>query len=712
MLSLSRISRYLRPPAQQFLYRYAAPVPGTLKQPTTVLYLVRTRFSSTTTQPKMFDKILIANRGEIACRVMKTARDMGVKTIAVYSTADRNSLHVKMADEAFLIGEPAATASYLRGDKILEVALSSGAQAIHPGYGFLSENAGFAEACEKKGVTFIGPPASAILSMGSKSESKAIMSSAGVPVVPGYHGDNQDPAFLQNEAEKIGYPVMIKAVMGGGGKGMRIVWRPEDFLSSLESCKREAQSSFNDNRVLIEKYLQRPRHIEIQVFADSHGDCVYLFERDCSIQRRHQKVIEEAPGPGMSSSLRKQMGESAVAAAKAVKYRGAGTVEFIMDATDETYYFMEMNTRLQVEHPVTEMITQLDLVEWQLKVAAGFPLPMSQQDVFLEGHAFEARIYAENPARDFLPGTGTLVHLRPPESSDNVRIDTGVEEGDEVSVYYDPLIAKLIVWDVDRDAALRRFRMALENYKVVGVQTNIPFVWNIANHPQFRKGKVDTNFIKEYYNELVIPDMPVPNQVLALATVYLNEVESSQQLENGFESNPWNLTPFYLNNSPTRNMKFQHNERELVVEVQRQSGRYIIKVGQATLSITGAEVDEFDVTAEVDGQRISGTVVPHARNLHVFFGSNVFVLELPPEDYEGEVVEQGSLLSPMPGKIIKVMIKAGDNVSKGQPLMILEAMKMEHTIVAPADGVVDSVNYAQGDLVEEKKVLVHVNEAK
>ncbi len=452
----------------------------------------------------MFAKILIANRGEIACRVIRTARRLAIKTVAVYSEADARAQHVLAADEAHLIGPAAAKESYLRGDRILEVARASGAQAIHPGYGFLSENEDFAEACERAGVVFIGPPAAAIRAMGSKSAAKRIMEQAGVPLVPGYHGDGQDPALLQRESDRIGYPVLIKASAGGGGKGMRIVESAADFAAALASCKREAASAFGDDRVLVEKYLRRPRHIEIQVFGDRHGNCVHLFERDCSVQRRHQKVLEEAPAPGMTPERRAAMGGAAVAAAKAIGYVGAGTVEFIADQGG-TFHFMEMNTRLQVEHPVTEMITGEDLVEWQLRVAWGEPLPKRQDELAIGGHALEARIYAEDPAKGFLPATGRIVHLGTPPASRHVRIDTGVAAGDEISPHYDPMIAKLVVWDHDRAAALARMRAALEAFQVVGVTTNVAFLGRLVASKAFAAADLDTGLIERSRDELFPP---------------------------------------------------------------------------------------------------------------------------------------------------------------------------------------------------------------
>uniref|UniRef100_A0A673CQX8 Methylcrotonoyl-CoA carboxylase 1 (alpha) n=1 Tax=Sphaeramia orbicularis TaxID=375764 RepID=A0A673CQX8_9TELE len=447
------------------------------------------------------EKVLIANRGEIACRVMRTAKKMGVRSVAVYSEADRHSMHVAMADEAYHIGPAASQQSYLSMEKVLEVAKKSGSHAVHPGYGFLSENTEFAEACKQEGIIFIGPPSSAIRDMGIKSTSKHIMSAAGVPIIGGYHGEDQSNERLQAEAAQIGYPVMIKAVRGGGGKGMRIARSDADFLEQLESARREARKSFNDDVMLVEKFVEDPRHVEVQVFGDMHGNAVYLFERDCSVQRRHQKIIEEAPGPGISPEVRRKLGEAAVRAAKAVNYVGAGTVEFIMDA-QHNFYFMEMNTRLQVEHPVSEMITGTDLVEWQLRVAAGERLPLLQDDIILRGHSFEARIYAEDPNNDFLPGAGPLLHLSTPPADLDTRIETGVREGDEVSAHYDPMIAKLVVWGEDRSAALKRLRYCLRQYNIVGLNTNIDFLLSLSGHPEFEAGNVSTSFIPQHYAEL------------------------------------------------------------------------------------------------------------------------------------------------------------------------------------------------------------------
>ena len=458
---------------------------------------------STSDLPQPFDTVLIANRGEIACRVIRTCRELGVRTVAVYSDADADALHVQMADSAVRIGPPLASQSYLRGDAILAAAKQSGAQAIHPGYGFLSESAVFARQCEQAGIKFIGPPVAAIEAMGSKSASKDIMIAAGVPVVPGFHGSEQSVEVLKREAERVGYPIMMKAVLGGGGKGMRIVSSPDELEEKLEGCRREARNSFGDDRVLLERYITRPRHIEFQVFADQHGHAVHLFERDCSVQRRHQKVLEEAPAPGMSADMRRSMGEAAVNAALAVGYEGAGTVEFIFDAATGEYFFMEMNTRLQVEHPVTEMIMRRDLVQWQLHVAAGHPLPAQQSELQAVGAAIEARIYAENPYNNFLPATGAIHHLHAPALSPSVRVESAIRAGDAISIYYDPMISKLVCWGEDRPRALRRMERALRDYQIAGVVTNVPFLLNCVRHDAFRAGQVETGFIAAHLEQLV-----------------------------------------------------------------------------------------------------------------------------------------------------------------------------------------------------------------
>ena len=660
----------------------------------------------------MFRKVLIANRGEIACRVIKTARRLGVATVAVYSEADANARHVRLADEATLIGPPAARESYLVGERILDVARRTGAEAIHPGYGFLSENEEFAEACEKAGIVFIGPPASAIRAMGSKSAAKALMETAGVPLTPGYHGDNQDPVFLAQQANWIGYPVLIKASAGGGGKGMRRVDAAADFEAALASCQREAANAFGDERVLVEKYVLKPRHIEIQVFGDTHGNCVYLFERDCSLQRRHQKVLEEAPAPGMTPERRAAMGQAAVNAAKAVGYVGAGTVEFIANQ-DGSFYFMEMNTRLQVEHPVTEMITGLDLVEWQLRVASGQPLPLTQEQLDIDGHAIEARVYAEDPDRGFLPSTGRLVHLIPPPESDSVRVDTGVEQGDEITPYYDPMIAKLIVWGADRRQALARMRRALAQYRVVGVSNNINFLSRLVALPSFANAELDTGLIEREHGLLFPPQEVVPDEVwlvAALAELLHEQRNANAKFATAADrGSPWRaLDGWRLNGRAERKLalRLQETVQEVVVVVV--SGGYRLALNGRYVRASGTLGRGGAVHAQLDDSRINAAVVITGERRHVFYRGHSWPLALVNTLYvggEGEDVE-GGLRAPMPGKVVTLMAEPGAIVEKGTPLLVLEAMKMEHTITAPRKGKVVSFHVAEGDQVVDGAELV------
>ena len=660
----------------------------------------------------MFTKILIANRGEIACRVIKTARRLGIRTVAVYSEADANARHVRLADEAVLLGPAAARESYLVAGKILDAARRTGAQAVHPGYGFLSENADFAEACAASGIAFIGPPAAAIRAMGSKSAAKKLMGSAGVPLTPGYHGDDQNPARLHQEADSIGYPVLIKAAAGGGGKGMRLVECSADFSDALASCKREAISSFGDDHVLIEKYITRPRHIEIQVFADSLGHCVYLFERDCSVQRRHQKVLEEAPAPGMTPERRREMGEAAVAAAKAVGYVGAGTVEFIANQ-DGSFYFMEMNTRLQVEHPVTEMITGQDLVEWQLRVAAGQPLPLAQEQLQIRGHALEARIYAEDADRGFLPSTGSLIRLAPPAESLNVRVDTGVEEDDEITPHYDPMIAKLIVWDEHRDAALARMRKALADYQVAGVTTNIDFLSRLVACPAFAGADLDTGLIERQRDFLFPAAEAAPRDVLLVAAVgELLWEQHAAKLAARASGDPW--SPWHardgwrMNLSSARMIGFRDGESLVEAHVAYGRDQWQITLnGQVTL-VRGRKLDGDRFAVELDDRRLIASVVAVADKRHVFLNGTTHILlrDDPLHLVEAGGAQGGGLTAPMPGKVVTLLAQAGQKVEKGAPLLILEAMKMEHTITAPAAGVVKAFCFAAGEQVGDGAALV------
>jgi 3-methylcrotonyl-CoA carboxylase alpha subunit len=672
----------------------------------------------------MFTKILIANRGEIACRVIRTARRMGIRTVAVYSEADANARHVRLADEAVCIGPAAARESYLVADRLLDAACRTGAQAVHPGYGFLSENDRFADACAAAGIVFIGPPATAIRAMGSKSAAKTLMAAAGVPLTPGYHGDDQQPAFLQRQADAIGYPVLIKAAAGGGGKGMRLVEKSEDFAAGLASCQREAISSFGSDQVLIEKYLRRSRHIEIQIFADMLGNCVHLFERDCSVQRRHQKVLEEAPAPGMTPARRAAMGQAAVEAAKAVGYVGAGTVEFIASASfaqDGSFYFMEMNTRLQVEHPVTEMITGQDLVEWQLRVASGEPLPLRQDQLDIRGHALEARIYAENPDQEFLPSTGRLLHLARPAESLNVRVDTGIEQGDEITPYYDPMIAKLIVWDVDRPAALARMRQALADYRIVGVNTNIDFLSRLVACPAFANADLDTGLIERSRDFLFPARSEPPSSVFFVAAVagLLREHEAAlaRASHSGDPWSPWSLHDGWrLNIQPRRTLTYRSGDALHEVTIAYEADGWRLTLGSESVLARGRFLDSGQfagqLAIELDDRRLVASVIAvtekQEQKRHVFLnGTNYVILRDDPLHLvEAGGAHGGGLTAPMPGKVIVLLAAAGQQVDKGAPLLILEAMKMEHTITAPKNGRVKAFRYAAGDQVADGAELV------
>ena len=666
----------------------------------------------------MFRKILIANRGEIACRVITAARAMGIRTVAVYSDADRDARHVALADEARRIGPPEASASYLNMEAILSAARDTGAEAIHPGYGFLSENEDFAAACAKAGIVFIGPTPEAIAAMGDKSAAKRLMEKAGVPLVPGYHGENQDPLFLQREADKIGYPVLIKASAGGGGKGMRIVVEAGGFPAALASAKREAKASFGDERVLIERYLERPRHIEVQVFGDTHGNLVYLFERDCSVQRRHQKVLEEAPAPGLSPGRRKAMGEAAVAAAKSIKYTGAGTVEFIT-GQDGTFFFMEMNTRLQVEHPVTEMITGLDLVKMQLTVAAGEPLPVKQKDLEIRGHAIEARIYAENPAKGFLPSTGTLRHLRAPRgiefaiSGGSIRVDSGVRQGDTITPHYDPMIAKLIVWGEDRAIALGRMRAALAGYEIVGVSTNVEFLSRTVASTAFSAADLDTGLIERCRAELFPADADLGDEDLAAAALAELLAEQAQAAAAARTSadphSPWNIVDGWrLNLGSHHELVFAEGERSHRVEIQfTNSGLKFSRDGRV-LSLAGQE-DNGKLQVTLGEATFRVRAVRDGADWHLFRNGMHRVLRLQSAQTAPEPdAIIGSLAAPMPGKVLQVLVRPGDTIAKGAPLVILEAMKMEHTIAAPHDGRVAEIHFKAGEQVNEGVELLRL----
>ena len=661
----------------------------------------------------MFNKILIANRGEIACRIIHTAKRLGVGTVAVYSEADVNARHVSLADEAVAIGPAPARDSYLAAEKLISAAERTGTEAIHPGYGFLSENAGFAEACGGAGITFIGPSPRAIEAMGSKSAAKTIMQQAGIPLVPGYHGDNQDEAFLLGEAEKIGFPVMLKASAGGGGRGMRVVNGAAEFREALRSAKREALGAFNEGRMLLEKYLEQPRHIEIQIFCDQHGNAVHLFERDCSIQRRHQKVLEEAPAPGMTDETRGVMGDAAISAARAIDYTGAGTVEFIVD-TDGKFYFMEMNTRLQVEHPVTEFITGQDLVEWQLRVAAGERLPASQDQLAIDGHSLEARIYAEDPDNGFLPSTGSLGHLQFPAETPQVRVDTGVRQGDTISVYYDPLIAKLIVRGDDRKNCLKRMIEALRQIRVAGVTTNIDFLTSVISHEAFQAADFDTGFINRYLAELVPEKAPPDPDILALAALYQALRRDSRSCREAATSDdptsPWWATDNWRPNLvEEEHFSFHDGTGEYEVGIAVTGNRrehserdYVIRTGGQVMRASGRLEADSGLTAIMDTAQRRVDVVEDHDHLVIFEAGNTCRLkQLSDGGHSTEEEATGNLISPMPGTIIEVMASEGQQVSKGDTLLVLEAMKIEHTIVAPHDGTVQTLHYQAGDMVEE-----------
>ncbi|WP_332692770.1 acetyl/propionyl/methylcrotonyl-CoA carboxylase subunit alpha [Devosia sp.] len=670
----------------------------------------------------MFTTLLIANRGEIACRVAASAHRLGVRTVAVYSDADASARHVAACDAAVHIGGSEPRASYLRADAILDAARRTGAQAIHPGYGFLSENEGFAQACADAGIVFVGPPISAIAAMGSKSAAKTLMEKAGVPLVPGYHGDNQEPGFLQSQADAMGYPVLIKASAGGGGKGMRIVESSAAFGEALASCKREAASSFGDDKVLIERYLQKPRHIEIQVFADTHGNCLYLFERDCSVQRRHQKVIEEAPAPGMTDERRRAMGEAAVAAARAVSYVGAGTVEFIVEP-DGRFYFMEMNTRLQVEHPVTEMITGHDLVEWQLRVAAGEALPVTQEELSITGHAIEARIYAENPDKGFLPSIGTLTTLNFPAHSafqnGDIRVDGGVRAGDTITPFYDPMIAKLIVRGADRDQARARMVQALGEIRSVGVQTNIAFLRRLMLDEAFAGADLDTGLIDRQHDSLFPPAAPAPDSTLALAVAALlarQGLAQSAVRQNTVHVDPWAQADGWRINGSYRQV-FSLLEQEALRDV------HITRSGQAWTYTHDGRSQSFEWHTEAPAPRqyqvrvrlgtsdASASVVIEGENVHVFANGAVQVLQVHDavaHAQEDSNEHEGGLTAPMPGKIISISVRAGDKVKSGDALLVMEAMKMEHTIHAPSDGTVEELFFDVGDQVSDGAELIAI----
>lgn len=660
----------------------------------------------------MFKKILIANRGEIACRVMATARKLGVKTVAVYSDADAHSKHVQCADEAVHIGPAAVAQSYLLGDKIIEAALKTGADAIHPGYGFLSENPDFVEAVEAAGLVFVGPPASAIHAMGLKDAAKDLMVKAGVPVVPGYHGGEQDADFLAAQADEIGYPVLIKARAGGGGKGMRLVEDPADFKAALEGAQREGQASFGDPSCLIEKYILQPRHIEIQVFGDGHGNAIHLFERDCSLQRRHQKVIEEAPAPDMPDTVRAAMGKAAVEAAKAISYSGAGTVEFIVDGSgalrEDGFWFMEMNTRLQVEHPVTEAITGLDLVELQLRVAAGESLPVRQEDLSINGWSFEARVYAEDVPKGFLPATGTLDYLRFPEGSafseGSVRIDSGVRQGDTISPWYDPMIAKVIVHGPTRAAALNMLTTALENTQVAGSVTNLEFLTALSRHEGFAKGEVDTGLIGRDLDALVATAPPSAH-VLALAALGGLNLVATGSGTDPFER----LSGWRQWDDATQFVSLVYGDTRIDAQVtQHGNGQFSVTHEGETVRLGVTALDGTAVRVDLPDRVVTADLLIEPARVSVFADGRSYSFDLIDPLAGADADQDGgdTIVAPMPGLVQTVFTQVGESVAKGDPLLVLEAMKMEHTLPAPRDGVVAEISVAAGDQVTDGSLLL------
>jgi len=641
--------------------------------------------------------VLVANRGEIACRVMRTAKAMGLTTVAVHSATDRNARHVREADLAVDLGGSKAADSYLQIDKLIAAAKACGASAIHPGYGFLSENPGFARAVEQAGLIFLGPPASAIDAMGSKSAAKSLMETAGVPLVPGYHGEAQDAATFREAAARIGYPVLLKATAGGGGKGMKVVERDEDLADALASAQREAQSSFGDSRMLVEKYVLKPRHVEIQVFADQHGNCLYLNERDCSIQRRHQKVVEEAPAPGLSPELRRAMGEAAVRAAQAIGYVGAGTVEFLLDARGE-FFFMEMNTRLQVEHPVTEAITGLDLVAWQIRVAQGEPLPITQDQVPLKGHAIEVRLYAEDPANDFLPATGTLQVYRESAPGPGRRVDSGVAEGDEISPFYDPMLGKLVAWGEDREQARLRLLAMLDEFAIAGLRTNLAFLRRIIAHPAFAEAELYTGFIARYQADLLPPVEGLSDAFWNVAAEAYRQ-SASNPVRDDDPHSPWSGVTGLRLGLPA--------EVELHLSCAGETRKVPLRGASSAVRLQGEHL-----TLEHDGVHRKALAIRRDGTLYLRWQGELHAVTRidPIAAVEASHTQQGGLSAPMNGSIVRVLVEVGQSVEAGTPLVVLEAMKMEHSIRASQAGTVAALYCAEGEMVSEGTVLVELTE--
>lgn len=643
------------------------------------------------------DTLLIANRGEIACRIMKTANAQGLKTVAVHSEIDRDARHARMADIRYNLGGAKPADSYLLIDKIIEAAKATGAQAIHPGYGFLAENSDFAQAIEDAGLIFLGPPASAIIAMGSKSAAKSLMEEAGVPLVPGFHGDEQDYETFRAASERIGYPVLLKATAGGGGKGMKVVEKESELKEALESAQREAKSAFGDPKMLVEKYVLKPRHVEIQIFADMHGNCVYLNERDCSIQRRHQKVVEEAPAPGLTPELRQAMGEAAVKAAQAIGYVGAGTVEFLLDARGE-FFFMEMNTRLQVEHPITELITGQDLVAWQIRIARGEALPLTQAQIPLNGHAIEVRLYAEDPDNDFLPATGTLNLYREPATGEGRRVDSGIEEGDSISPFYDPMIGKLIAWGENREEARQRLLSMLAETRISGVRTNLAFLSRILAHPAFAAAELDTDFIPRHEQDLFVTPSELPNAFWQLAGQAW-ALTQADRVRHDDPTSPWATASGWRSAQPQRYV--------LNLQTGEQQQKVVITAAElANASMAGDQLvlEQAGVRQRFPALRVNHTLYLEWRGeLHAITEVD-FIAQAAAGSQQ-----QGGLTAPMNGSIVRVLVEPGQAVEEGATLVVLEAMKMEHSIRAPHAGTVQNIFCAEGDMVTDGMVLVELD---
>ncbi len=661
----------------------------------------------------MFKRLLIANRGEIACRIARTARQMGIATIAVYSDIDRDALYVKQCDQSFALGDVSPKQSYLDMDIILSAAKQCDARAIHPGYGFLAENPAFAERCQQAGMVFIGPTPQSIRLMGSKSAARKSVAAAGLPLLPGYDGDQQDPAGLQQHADDIGYPLLIKAVAGGGGKGMRVVESRDDFYASLAAVKRESASAFGDHRVMLEKFLTVARHIEIQIFADQYGNFVHLFERDCSMQRRRQKVIEEAPAAAMTQALRNKMAAAAVQCARAIGYVGAGTVEFLLAPNGE-FYFMEMNTRLQVEHPVTEMVSGQDLVEWQIRVADGQPLPCAQSQLSLSGHAVEARIYAENPDRQFLPASGRIHFIQQPHNQAGVRVDSGIQTGDTVSPHYDPMISKLIVWGRCRSAALQKMDAALAECKILGVQSNIAFLRALTTHAQFQQGNTDTRFIDTHYDELTALEPVNLDHLLALACGYelVRKTQSRVQSPHSGHADkwsPWSAGDGWQNNLiRTSAMEFAYDDRIFQVDVEFSRNNPVLWLPSGACAVEGEMPDRHHIRLKLNGQSVTAVIAGSDNELMIHYAGRSHRLELIDRRFQGAAndLQAGTLTAPMPGLVVAVEVAVGDRVSAGTPLLIIEAMKMEHLVKSPKPGIVREINHAVGDQVRDGDALL------